>query len=78
MKKILVLTMAFLLLTSMPLWAGHKKSSKEDSGAKKHSHSKSSKSKKSKGSETKGSKGANMDSELKSSDVQFNSKSSSK
>jgi hypothetical protein len=77
MKKKLAFILAWLLLAAPSLWAGHKRPSNEAGQTKKHSSKKASKGKKEKGSK-KGNSGANLESQIKSNDVQFNSKSGSK
>jgi len=77
MKRSLGIILVLLLLTAPSLWAKHKKSSKEEGQTKSHSSKKASKGKKGKGSK-KDDSGANMESEINSKDLQFNSKSGSK
>ena len=81
MKKLFAWMLVFLLMASIPVRAEHKKSSKEESSSKHHSHKKSSKGKKrkkGKGSKKEKDDGANMESEIKASDVQFNAGDHSK
>ena len=77
MKRTLGAILAVSLFLTVPVWAKHKESTKEGTSSKGKSH-KTAKGKKGKGS--KGSKGdnsgANMESEIKPSDLQFNSKGS--